>query len=715
MAVVSDFTALLFENDAFRWNGARDLGAPVIVTYSFADRAAELPSEADFPDRSIGDFTTGFGDAGQQQIARDALAVFAATAGVRFVEVETGGMIHFVEATSVESNGFQVSFANIPAVSASFGSLGVAVMNQFHFPLDPGGSGFTILLHEIAHGLGLDHSDAGDNTLDPALDVVANTIMQSVGGDAVTDIGAFDKQALQFLYGAVDAFNFDQLAIANDTANGEIDIDGTTGADKFVTPNFRSNVAAGGGADIVFGNEPDDRIDGGDGDDHLIGGGGDDVLIGGDGADTLDGLGFLQGNFLGGADRLFGGDGDDVLIDRFDTTIFDGGAGDDTLDASTRSQTVIEFTDTAKFISIEHVILSAGDDFFRGVGADDDVQGGAGDDTLLGGDGDDVLDGGAGADRMQGAVGDDTYVIDDAGDEIFETSGTDRVIAEIAFTLPDVIENGTATGAAQLTGNSTANMLDGDADANRLAGVGGDDVLIGGGGDDILIGGAGADTLNGDAGVDRLVGGSGADAMSGGAGNDIYDVENAGDTVTEAAGQGVDRINVFIDYVNAANVEFLIGKFAAVGLTLTGNGGRDRITGANKIGSGDTLFGEGGNDKLVGLVGDDVVNGGVGNDRVFGNSGDDVINGGPGNDRVTGQQNADRFVLDVGGGRDRVTDFDVTEDLLDLTAFEFANAAAALAVASDVNGNVEFDLPGADAVILEGVAKAALGTEDILI
>ena len=101
---------------------------------------------------------------------------------------------------------------------------------------------------------------------------------------------------------------------------------------------------------------------------------------------------------------------------------------------------------------------------------------------------------------------------------------------------------------------------------------------------------------------------------------------------------------------------------------MTGNATRDQITGANKINSPDAIFGLGGNDLLVGLVGDDVINGGTGNDRIFGNSGADTITGGLGNDRVTGQQGGDTFVHGVGDGRDRITDFNVNEDLLDLTA-----------------------------------------------
>jgi Ca2+-binding RTX toxin-like protein len=90
-----------------------------------------------------------------------------------------------------------------------------------------------------------------------------------------------------------------------------------------------------------------------------------------------------------------------------------------------------------------------------------------------------------------------------------------------------------------------------------------------------------------------------------------------------------------------------------------------------------------------------------GNDRIFNNSRDDIIHGGTGNDRSTGRQGADRFIFNVGEKRDRITDFDVTEDTLDFISFGFANEAAALAFATDVDASVEFDFAGQDNLTLE--------------
>ncbi|MBW4466169.1 MAG: DUF4347 domain-containing protein [Pegethrix bostrychoides GSE-TBD4-15B] len=108
---------------------------------------------------------------------------------------------------------------------------------------------------------------------------------------------------------------------------------------------------------------------------------------------------------------------------------------------------------------------------------------------------------------------------------------------------------------------------------------------------------------------------------------------------------------------------------------LYGGSGNDRLYG----GSGsDLLEGGDGNDKLWGGKGRDLLLGGDGNDRLLGQDGDDILNGGNGNDWLKGGRGKDMFVFDSpDAGHDRIADFELNQDVIDLrqifAAPEFAS------------------------------------------
>jgi hypothetical protein len=144
-----------------------------------------------------------------------------------------------------------------------------------------------------------------------------------------------------------------------------------------------------------------------------------------------------------------------------------------------------------------------------------------------------------------------------------------------------------------------------------------------------LTGGADHDYIRGGSGNDSLVGAASADHMEGGAGNDAYYVDDAGDTVVEAVGSGIDTVNAGVSYAlpdNVENLYLLPGAFRGAG-----NAGNNYIVGsaeANRLdglGGNDTMLGGGGNDTLVGGDGRDQLEGGPGIDTLFGNAGGDTF------------------------------------------------------------------------------------------
>ncbi len=296
---------------------------------------------------------------------------------------------------------------------------------------------------------------------------------------------------------------------------------------------------------------------------------------------------------------------------------------------------------------IENATTGAGNDRITGnelanrldAGSGNDAMSGlAGDDTLLGGAGDDSLDGGEGADEMNGGAGNDSYVVDDVGDVVVETSavGTDTVRTTLSsYVLGNWVEVLIQTGAVSWT--ATGNTL-----ANTIQGGGGENTLYGEAGDDRLIGGASSDILDG---------GTGNDAMSGGAGDDIYYVDSAKDVVTEAVNGGIDLVRVtassFTLSAYVDNLEY-VGSAAFKGI---GSADSNRMTG----GAGaDVLDGAAGNDRLYGGFGNDSLVGGIGNDLLDGGDGADKMAGGVGNDSYYVDNAGDVVTELVSAGTDTV-------------------------------------------------------------
>ncbi len=376
-----------------------------------------------------------------------------------------------------------------------------------------------------------------------------------------------------------------------------------------LTANVEDLIYSGTSAFTGIGNDIENLIDASSstGNALLQGGSGADTLRSGSGNDTLDG-----GT---GADAMFGGAGDDrYIVDSISDTITElAGHGADHVESS---------IDYALGAHLENLTLiggalsGTGNDLantIRGNASNNILSGGAGNDILVGDAGDDRLDGGIGVDAMEGGSGNDIYVVDNESDTITELAGagTDLVEASTSYTLGLHIENLTLIGGSVGTGNELNNVVRGNSQNNILYGLGGND------------------QLRGESGNDFLDGGAGADIMTGGADHDTYIVDNAGDVVTELAGEGIDRVESSINYALGANVEHLtltgsavVGTGNELANTIRGNAEDNSLSGGA---GGDTLDGNVGDDRLDGGTGVDVMSGGVGNDTYFVDDSRDVV------------------------------------------------------------------------------------------
>lgn len=243
-----------------------------------------------------------------------------------------------------------------------------------------------------------------------------------------------------------------------------------------------------------------------------------------------------------------------------------------------------------------------------------------------------------------------------------------------------------------LKGGSLADVLMGGAGDDTIDGFQGTDTIDGGDGNDILRGGDGNDTITGGKGKDVLNGGAGTDIMTGGLDNDVYFVDRNTDQVIENAGEGIDKVfssaNIFSLYANVENLTLSEGSNAVTG---TGNASNNRIEGNS---NNNILSGGLGNDNLSGGAGNDQLLGGDGLDFLFGDAGDDLLIGGSGADRLTGGMGKDRFRFEnVDGFVDIITDFSVTDDLIEISksGFGLSLPLGTLSAGSFVLGSTAVD------------------------
>jgi Ca2+-binding RTX toxin-like protein len=499
----------------------------------------------------------------------------------------------------------------------------------------------------------------------------ADTLIGSTGFDSLVGLAGNDTYTVNHSGDIV----VEALNAGTDTVNASISYTLGNNVENLLLQGTAINGTGNELANSITGNASNNILNGGAGNDILNGGVGADTLIGslgndsyyidnvsdsitennGEGTDTVySTLDYsLVGKYIEDLtlqSTAINGTGNELantLTGNASNNILDGGTGVDTLigglgndtyivdnigDLVTETSTLVTEIDTLNSSvtytlanNLENLILT-GTSAINGTGnaLDNNLTGNSGKNTLNGGTGNDILDGGIGADSLVGGVGNDTYIVDNTGDVVTETSTLlteiDTVKSSIIYTLKSNVENLVLTGTTAI--NGTGNTLN-----------------------NVVTGNSGANTLNGGVGADTLIGGLG---------NEIYVVDNLGDLVTETSNLAteIDTVQASVDYILGANVE---------NLTLTGS---SPINGAGNL-LNNTIVGNSGNNLISGGAGNDILTGNTGSDILVGNDGNDTLNLGL-NDGV-----ADIIRYTAWDGSDTINQFVKGTDKLAFTGISF--------------------------------------------
>jgi ELWxxDGT repeat protein len=374
------------------------------------------------------------------------------------------------------------------------------------------------------------------------------------------------------------------------------------------------NVTGGSGNDTITGNALANNLNGGSGNDTLNGVTGSDTLVGGHGNDTYS---FMAASSAGNNVISEVGTAGVDIINFSSITSPTGGV------SVNLGLTAFQRIDALRFLRID------------GASAFENVIGGSGNDTITGNTLANNLNGGPGNDTLNGATGHDTLVGGHGNDTysfMAATSAGNNIISEVGTTGIDTINFSSITSP---TGGVSVNLsltafqrIDG-LRFLRIDGASDFENVIGGSGNDTITGNALANNLNGGPGNDTLNGVAGSDTLVGGHGDDTYEfgpvsLRAEADSVTEYAGQGLDKLN-----------------FASVSMNVTVSLGSTSLQAVHirrtlKLNSPSTLenlTGGSGNDTLRGNSLANFISGGSGNDLLAGATGSDFLSGDAGNDK----------------------------------------------------------------------------------
>ncbi len=431
------------------------------------------------------------------------------------------------------------------------------------------------------------------------------------------------------------------------------------------------------------------NLDAGDDDDTVLVYASGAVVNGGGGSD------WLSANINITAEPVDGGGGGSEPNIEDIATEMNGDAGDDHIRASLRGTSDDPFGAGLNFVT--KLTGGGGSDqiwldiFNYQTQYDAALDGGAGADDIrvsIFGDGDSLY--GSGALSVEAGGGNDTvniYARGYAGGDVTVRAGAGNDLVESSALFVDV--TGGLVGTSRLYGGSGNDTLNGNAVDNNADGGSGNDRITLIGDYNTADGGTGGDRIKVTAALGQAWHGGpefGNNTASGGDGDDAIEgvlaFSFSGFGTNELhGGAGNDRLIATISFdlsPDPSSDDYpLTGEAKSL---VYGDAGDDRIS-VRVIGNvedgefaiSSELYGGAGNDRLTVRGGEgNILNGGAGNDTLIGGSGSDTLIGLQGDDALQGKGGADIFLFGFirSGERDRISDFVIGEDVIDLSQID---------------------------------------------